>query len=57
MDKKATALALAKQLKYDCEGAGYITLNKETLSIVLDAFIEDWTVTQAKVRQGFEKAK
>lgn len=57
MDKKATALALAKQIKYECEGNGEITLNKTTLLLVLDAFIEDWTFMQSKVRQGFEKAK
>ena len=57
MDKKTTALALAKQLKYDCEGSGDVTLNKDTLRIVLEAFIEDWNMVQTKVRHGFEKVK
>lgn len=57
MDNRTTALALAKQLKYECEGTGEITLNKETLRIVLEAFIEDWTTMQSKVRHGFEKVK
>ncbi len=57
MDNRATALALAKQIKYDCEGDGDIVLNKNTLRIVLEAFIEDWNITQTKIRQGFEKTK
>jgi hypothetical protein len=57
MDNRTTAISLAKQIRYDCEGDGQITINKSTLKIVLDAFIEDWTFTQAKVRQSFEKAK
>lgn len=57
MDTRTTAISLAKQIQYDCEGSGEITLNKETLRIVLEAFIEDWTVMQVKTRQGFEKAK
>lgn len=51
------ALALAKQIKYQCEGTGEITLNKETLRIVLDAYIQQWFASQAKIRQGFEKVK
>lgn len=51
------AIGLAKQIRYDCEGSGDITLNKETLRIVLDGFIENWVVSQGKVRQGFEKVK
>lgn len=57
MDKKTTALSLAKQLKYECEGSGQITLNKDTLTIILEAFIEDWQTAQAKTRQTFEKVK
>ena len=57
MDKRTTALALAKQIKYDCEGDGDITLGKSTLLIVIDAFIEDWTLQQGKIRQTFEKVK
>lgn len=57
MDHQTTALALAKQIKYDCEGSGEITLNKDTLRIVLEAFIENWTTAQTKARQGFEKVK
>lgn len=57
MDKRTTALALAKQIKYDCEGSGEIVINKDTLRIVLEAFIEDWNVMQTKIRQGFEKVK
>lgn len=57
MEDKTTALALAKQLRYDCEDMGDITLSKATLRIILDAFIEEWTHAQVKVRQGFEKVK
>ncbi len=57
MDTKSTAYALAKQLKYQCEGVGDVTLSKDTLRIVLDGFIKDWDVTQVKIRQGFEKVK
>lgn len=57
MDMKATAYALAKQLKYQCEGSGDVTLMKDTLNIVLDAFIEEWDRSQVKLRQSFEKVK
>ncbi len=57
MDKKTTALSLAKQIKYECEGEGNITLNKDTLRIILEAFIEDWQTAQSKTRQTFEKVK
>lgn len=57
MDTRATAHALAKQLRYQCEGSGDILLNKDTLRLVLDAFIEDWGIMQGKIRQSFEKVK
>lgn len=57
MDYRTTAFTLAKQLKYDCEGSGTITLNKDTMNIILDVFIADWLATQGKIRQGFEKVK
>ena len=57
MDKKTEALGLAKQLMYSCDGDGDITLRKDTLKIVLEAFIEDWVISQGKIRQAFERVK
>lgn len=57
MNVKATAYALAKQLRYQCEGTGDVTMAKDTLNTVLDAFIEEWDASQVKIRQSFEKVK
>jgi hypothetical protein len=57
MDKKTEALGLAKQILYDCEGDGDITVPKETLRIILNAFVDEWIFAQGKIRQSFEKVK
>lgn len=55
-DPTGTGVALAKQILMDCQGEGNITLPKETLRIVVDAFILSWKGQQDKTRSGFQKA-
>lgn len=54
-DESATALSLAKQLMMDCEGGGTITLQKDTLKIVLMAYVQQWSGEQDRKRSDMKK--
>lgn len=55
MNDNASAFAIAKQLSYDCEGSGDITLPKGTLKIVLDAYMSLWQTSQVNTRATYKK--
>ena len=55
MNDSASAFAIAKQLSYDCEGSGDVTLPKGTLKIVLDSYIALWQNSQANTRATYKK--
>jgi len=56
IDETATALNLAKNLLTQCAGTGDILLPKETLRLVLMAFITSWHGEQDRKRSEFKKA-
>lgn len=55
-DTSSTALSLAKQYLMECESGGDIVLPKETLKIMLLAFVNQWKNEQDKTRSAFKRA-
>jgi len=55
IDETATALNLAKSLMSQCSGGGDIVLPKETLRLVLMAFITSWHGEQDRKRADIKR--
>lgn len=55
-DETSSAMALAKQYLMSCNGAGDITLPKESLKLMLEAFVGQWKSDQDRKRNEFKKA-
>jgi hypothetical protein len=51
-----STIALAKQLRMECEGTGYIQIPKESLKLICDTLISYWTGRQEQVRASLPKA-
>lgn len=54
-DESGTILSLAKQIMMDCEGVGMITIQKDTLKLVLNAYVQQWNVAQDSKRSDYKK--
>ena len=52
-----TALSVAKQYLMECEGSGTVTLNKETLKLILMEFIGTWKNQQQLASNAYPKVK
>lgn len=56
-DETSSVLALARQYLMDCNGTGDITLPRESLKLILDAFVNHWQNNQNLKRADYKKAQ
>lgn len=57
LDETSSTLALARQYLMNCNGTGDITVPKESLKLILDAFVNQWQFNQNMKRADYKKAQ